>query len=85
MTRDLDQAIAEAENRVQRLKAKKRTKDTRRKIILGAIIMQRAYEHADVAKNVVSLLEKYVTRPVDKKDIEPLLRDLRAIIEEAKS
>jgi hypothetical protein len=85
MTRDLDQAIAEAENRVQRLKAKKRTKDTRRKIILGAIIMQRAYERPEVARTVVSLLEEYVTRPVDKKDIEPLLRDLRAIIEEAKS
>jgi hypothetical protein len=32
MPRTIDQQIAEAENRVQRLKTKKRTKDTRRKM-----------------------------------------------------
>ena len=44
MPRTIDQQIAEAENRVQRLKTKKRTKDTRRKIIVGATIIPAAFK-----------------------------------------
>lgn len=44
MPQTIDQQIAEAENRVQRLKTKKRTKDTRRKIIVGATIIPAAFK-----------------------------------------
>lgn len=50
MPRTIDQQIAEAENRVQRLKTKKRTKDTRRKIIVGATIIPAAFKDKKLAR-----------------------------------
>ena len=73
MARTIDQQIAEAENRVQRLKTKKRTKDTRRKIIVGATVIPAA---------LVTLLETSLMRKVDIQDAEPLLNDLRTFIGE---
>ena len=56
MPRTIDQQIAEAENRVQRLKTKKRTKDTRRKIIVGATIIPAAFKDKKLARYLVRLL-----------------------------
>ena len=50
MPRTIDQQIAEAENWVQRLKTKKRTKDTRRKIIVGATISPAAFKDKKLAR-----------------------------------
>lgn len=80
MPRTIDQQIAEAENRVQRLKAKKRTKDTRRKIIVGATIIPVAFKDKKLARYLVRLLETSLTREVDKQDAEPLLDELRKFI-----
>ncbi|MBE0455358.1 MAG: hypothetical protein IBX58_17015 [Roseovarius sp.] len=77
MPRTIDQQIAEAENRVQRLKTKKRTKDTRRKIIVGATIIPAAFKDKKLARYLVRLLETSLTREVDKQDAEPLLDELR--------
>jgi len=80
MPRTIDQQIAEAENRVQRLKTKKRTKDTRRKIIVGATIIPAAFKDKKLARYLVRLLETSLTREVDKQDAEPLLDGLRKFI-----
>ena len=80
MPRTIDQQIAEAENRVQRLKTKKRTKDTRRKIIVGATVIPAAFTDKKLARYLVRLLENSLTRAVDKQDAEPLLDELRKFI-----
>jgi len=78
--RTIDQKIAEAENRVQRLKTKKRTKDTRRKIIVGATVIPAAFKDKALARQLITLLETSLTRAVDIQDVEPLLNDLRTFI-----
>ncbi len=81
MPRTIDQQIAEAENRVQRLKAKKRTKDTRRKIIVGAVMTAQAFKDVNLAEYLLFFLENDLTRDVDKRDAQPLMNDLRKFIE----
>ena len=83
--RTIDQKIAEAENRVQRLKTKKRTKDTRRKIIVGATVIPAAFKDKALARQLVTLLETSLTRRVDIQDAEPLLNDLRTFIGDDKA
>jgi hypothetical protein len=78
--RTIDQKIAEAENRVQRLKTKKRTKDTRRKIIVGATVIPAAFRDKALARQIITLLETNLTRAVDIQDAEPLLNDLHKFI-----
>lgn len=80
MPRTIDQKIAEAENRVQRLKTKKRTKDTRRKIIVGATVIPAAFKDQALARHLVTLLETSLTRRVDQQDAAPLIVDLKTFI-----
>ena len=80
MPRTIDQQIAEAENRVQRLKSKKRTKDTRRKIIVGAVMTAQAFKDVNLAEYLLFFLENDLTRDVDKRDAQPLMNDLRKFI-----
>ena len=85
MPRTLEQQIAEAENRVQRLKSKKRTKDTRRKIIVGAVVTSLAFKNKMVAEFLLACLENDLTREVDKRDAQPLINDLRTYIGDNKT
>ena len=80
MPRTLDQKLAEAGDGVQGLRAKNRTKDTRRKIIVGATIIPAAFKDKKLARYLVQLLETSLTRAVDKQDAEPLLDELRKFI-----
>lgn len=80
MPRTIDQQIAEAENRVQRLKTKKRTKDTRRKIIVGATIIAAAFKDKALARSLTTLLESNLSREIDRRDVAPLLADLHTYI-----
>ena len=82
MPRTIDQQIAEAENRVQRLKTKTRTKDTRRNSIVGATVIPAAFKDKALAHQLVTLLETSLTRAVDIQDAAPLLDDLRKFIGE---
>lgn len=82
MPRTIDQQIAEAENRVQRLKAKKRTKDTHRKILVGAVALNMARKNRDFARIVLKLLERDLTREVDIRDAAPLIEELRDFIKD---
>jgi hypothetical protein len=80
MPRTIDQQIAETVNKLQRLKTKKRTKDTRRKIIVGAVVTAEAFKDKALAAQLVQLLENALTRDVDKRDAAPLIADLRKSI-----
>lgn len=77
MPRTIDQQIAETVNKLQRLKTKKRTKDTRRKIIVGAVVIKAAFRDRALAERLVDLLDTALTRDVDKRDAAPLMTDLR--------
>lgn len=81
MAKTLEQQIADTETRLARLRQKERGKDTRRKIIVGSILISEAIAHPHIAKMLVELIQRKVTRDVDKIDIDPLLAKLREIAE----
>lgn len=76
MKRTIEQQIAEAEARVARLKKKARANETRRKIIVGSVVISNALQDADTARRLAALLRRSVTREVDQKEITQLLADL---------
>jgi len=74
--RTIDQQIAEAEARVARLKKKAKASETRRKIIVGSVVISNAMQDADTARRLAALLRRNVTRDVDKKGLTDLLANL---------
>lgn len=76
MARTIEQQLAEATNKLQRLKAKKKTRDTRLKIVVGATLIAEARNSPQFAALVVKALQARVTRPVDLKEVGPLLDEL---------
>ncbi|ENF6034094.1 mobilization protein [Escherichia coli] len=66
MSRTLEQKIADAEARLQRLKAKSRSLDTAQKVVVGAALL------AKVRK-------PEVTRQADVTRILPLINELEAL------
>jgi len=73
MTRTIEQQIAEAEAKVARLKKKAKASETRRKIIVGSVVISNALQDADTARRLAALLRRNVTRDVDKKELTELL------------
>ena len=78
MTRTIDQQIAEAEAKVARLKKKAKASETRRKIIVGSVVISNALQDADTARRLAALLRRNVTRDVDTKELTDLLANLDA-------
>ena len=76
--RTIDQQIAEAEARVARLKKKAKASETRRKIIVGSVVISNALQDADTARRLAALLRRNVTRDVDTKELGQLLESLDA-------
>ena len=76
--RTIDQQIAEAEARVARLKKKAKASETRRKIIVGSVVISNALQDADAARRLAALLRRNVTRDVDTKELAQLLESLDA-------
>ena len=76
MTRTIDQQIAEAEAKVARLKKKAKASETRRKIIVGSVVISNAMQDADTARRLAALLRRNVTRDVDAKELTDLLDNL---------
>lgn len=76
MTRTIDQQIAEATNKIQRLKSKKKARDTRLKIVVGATMIAEARANPQMAALMVKALQARVTRDVDLKEIAVLMQDL---------
>jgi hypothetical protein len=78
MTRTIDQQIAEAEAKLQRLKKKAKASETRRKIIVGSVVITNALNDADTARRLAALLRRSVTRDVDMKEVAGLIGALDA-------
>ncbi|WP_112875515.1 hypothetical protein [Paracoccus endophyticus] len=83
MARTIDQQIAEAQARLARLKTRAKAGETRRKIIVGAIVTTEALKDPKIARWMAATLRKNATREVDQKELTGLLADLDAKADEA--
>ncbi|EDG5242271.1 mobilization protein [Salmonella enterica subsp. enterica serovar Bovismorbificans] len=81
MSRTLEQKIAEAEARLQRLKAKSRSLDTAQKVIVGAAMLARVRrtEEAQLRAFLLQFLRKEVTRQADVNRLQPLINELEKL------
>jgi hypothetical protein len=82
-TKTLQQQIIAAEEKLSRLRSREKTKDTRRKIIVGAIIIREALNSPASARKLSELISAQVTRDVDKADIASLVDELSRVQAEA--
>ena len=78
MARSIDQQIAEAQARLNRLRTRAKAGETRRKIIVGAIVTTEALKDPKIARWMAATLRKTVTREVDQKELAGLLAELDA-------
>lgn len=78
MARTIDQQIAEAQARLSRLKEKQKASETRRKIIVGSVVISNALKEPEKARALAALLRRAVTREVDAKELTGLLGELDA-------
>lgn len=78
MARTIDQQIAEAQARLNRLKGRQKASETRRKIIVGSVVISNALREPEKARALAAMLRRVVTREVDTKEIEGLLGELDA-------
>ena len=83
MARTIDQQIAEAQARLSRLRSRQKASDTRRKIIVGSVVISNALREPDKARALAALLRRVVTRDVDQKEIVGLLDELDAAASKA--
>lgn len=83
MARSIDQQIAEAQARLNRLKTRAKATETRRKIIVGAIVTTEALKDPKIARWMAATLRKNATREIDQKELTGLLADLDAKAAEA--
>ena len=84
MARSIDQQIAEAQAKLNRLKSRQKAADTRRKIIVGAVVTTEALKDPKIARWMAGTLRKNVTRDVDLKEVAGLLDELDAKAAQAK-
>lgn len=84
MSRTLEQKIAEAEARLQRLKAKSRSLDTAQKVIVGAALLAKVRKPEEVQLRawLLPFLRREVTRQADLNRIQPLIDELEALPEQ---
>jgi hypothetical protein len=78
-TRTIEQQIAEAEARLARLRTQSRQLETGQKIILGGMVLAAAKHDPRIRAWVIKEAEKAVTREIDKKRLQPLLDELKAM------
>jgi hypothetical protein len=76
MARDIDQQIAETQAKLARLKERQKASETRRKIIVGSVVISNALKEPDKARALANMLRRTVTREVDQKEIAGLLDEL---------
>ena len=76
MARTIDQQIAEAQARLNRLRTRAKASETRRKIIVGAVVTTEALKDPKIARWMAATLRKNVTREVDQKELVGLLAEL---------
>lgn len=75
----IDQRIADAEAKLQRLRAKSRQLENGQKIILGGLLLNAARHQPDIRGWLLKEAGKEVTRDVDKQRLAPLLSELASM------
>lgn len=83
MARDIDQQIAATQAKLARLKERQKASETRRKIIVGSVVISNALKEPDKARALAAMLRRTVTRDVDQKEIAGLLEELDATVTKA--
>ena len=83
MARSIDQQIAETQAKLARLKTKQKAGETRRKIIVGSVVISNALREPEKARALAALLRRAVTREVDRKELVSLLEELDRAAEKA--
>ena len=83
MARTVDQQIAETQAKLARLKTRQKASETRRKIIVGAIVTTEALKDPKIARWMAATLRKNATREVDQKELVGLLDELDQVAAKA--
>lgn len=83
MARSIDQQIAETQAKLARLKERQKASETRRKIIVGSVVISNALREPDKARALAALLRRAVTREVDRKELAGLIEELDQAAEKA--
>jgi hypothetical protein len=83
MARTVDQQIAETQAKLARLKTRQKASETRRKIIVGAIVTTEALKDPKIARWMAATLRKNATREVDQKELVGLLAELDQVAAKA--
>lgn len=83
MVRTIDQQIAETQAKLARLKGRQKASDTRRKIIVGSVVISNALREPEQARTLASLLRRAVTREVDQKELVGLIEELDQVATKA--
>lgn len=83
MARTIDQQIAEAQAKLARLKSRQKASETRRKIIVGSVVISNALKEPEKARALAALLRRTVTREVDRKELVGLMKELDTAAEKA--
>nr|WP_299246491.1 hypothetical protein [uncultured Halomonas sp.] len=65
--RTTDQQIADAEARLDRLRQKRRQEETRKKILIGAMVLQQIGEDETAYRNLLQGLDEYLTQDRDRR------------------
>ena len=78
-SRTLEQQIAEAEARLARLRTQSRQLENGQKIILGGMLLAATRHDPKIRAWVLEETHKAITRDIDKKRLQPLLDELRAM------
>ncbi|WP_179381797.1 hypothetical protein [Jannaschia marina] len=76
MARTIDQQIAATQAKLARLKSRQKASETRRKIIVGSVVISNALKEPEKARALAALLRRAVTREVDQKELVGLLAEL---------
>lgn len=82
--RSIEQQIAEANDRLARLKARQKKAEVRQQIVIGAAVLAVAKADPDDARTLLDLLGKAKLRDAEARDIAPMIEDLRLKAEEQK-
>ena len=76
MARSIDQQIATTQAKLARLKERQKASETRRKIIVGSVVISNALREPEKARALAALLRRVVTREVDQKELVGLMAEL---------
>ena len=83
MARTIDQQIASTQAKLARLKESQKASETRRKIIVGSVVISNALKEPEKARALAALLRRAVTREVDQKELVGLMAELDEAAEKA--